>query len=351
MLDELRLPLLDDQDGALSGAEFPDFVGHQRISDVEDIDRDLRIAIGVGQARHLQHPVERVEEAALDDDPDLPAGSPEPLVQALLPDEGDRRGPAVLDLLDLVREIRRRKDDPADVADRALGRFPDGHRRAPVVARNEGAGLVASPDPELEHDRRVRRFRKLERFLDQVDEKPVVGPWIEQPHLRLHRESVGPLLHDRGALAIILADDDESAALDAPGRDVRKRIGRDIGPDHGFPGDRASKRIIDRSGKHRRGRRLACARLEMDSELEHQCVGVGEHVHQVRDRRSLVAADISDPGLKESLGDGENPLALEQLAFPEPELLDLLPEGAFGQRISPPRRRGPGAGFPSRLRS
>jgi hypothetical protein len=42
----------------------------------------------------------------------------------------------------------------------------------------------------------------------------------------------------------------------------------------------------------------------MDAEFEHQLVRIGEHVHQVADRRPLIAADIGDARLQQRLGDG-----------------------------------------------
>ena len=51
--------------------------------------------------------------------------------------------------------------------------------------------------------------------------------------------------------------------------------------------------------------------------------GVGQHVHQMRDRRALVAADIGDAGLQQRLGDGENALAAEFLAVAELQVLHL----------------------------
>src|SRR5690606_29291921 len=62
----------------------------------------------------------------------------------------------------------------------------------------------------------------------------------------------------------------------------------------------------------------------------------GQHVHEVRDRRPLVAGDIADPALEQRLGDGEDALAAEFLARPDLELLYFLGEGAFGH-ISYPR--------------
>ena len=70
----------------------------------------------------------------------------------------------------------------------------------------------------------------------------------------------------------------------------------------------------------------------MDAELVEDVVRVREHVHQVRDRRALVAGDVGHAGLKEGLGDGEDAFAGELVALAEMELLDLFREGSLSQR-------------------
>ena len=85
----------------------------------------------------------------------------------------------------------------------------------------------------------------------------------------------------------------------------------------------------------------------MDAELFQQIVGVGEHIHQMRDRRALIAADIGDARLQQRLGDGENALAAKLLARAEAKLFDLGLEGAFGH-VSLRRARARAAGCPSR---
>ena len=64
----------------------------------------------------------------------------------------------------------------------------------------------------------------------------------------------------------------------------------------------------------------------MDAELFHDVVRVGEHVHQMRDRRALIAGDIADAALEQRLGDGEDAFAAELLARADPQLLDFLGE-------------------------
>jgi hypothetical protein len=78
----------------------------------------------------------------------------------------------------------------------------------------------------------------------------------------------------------------------------------------------------------------------MDAHLVHQLLGVDQDVDEVRDGRALVAADISDAGLQQRLGDGQDALAMEHLAVAQAQQLDLFPEGPFGAHpLLPPRGR------------
>ena len=78
-----------------------------------------------------------------------------------------------------------------------------------------------------------------------------------------------------------------------------------------FKVDGAAHRIMHRGREHRRGGRFGGARLEMHAELAQNVLRVGEHVHQMRDRRALIAADIGDAGLQQRLGDREDAFAAE----------------------------------------
>ena len=64
----------------------------------------------------------------------------------------------------------------------------------------------------------------------------------------------------------------------------------------------------------------------MHAELVEHVLGVRQHVHQMRDRRTLIAADIGDAGLQQRLGDRENALAAEGLPFPQLQILDFSRE-------------------------
>ena len=138
------------------------------------------------------------------------------------------------------------------------------------------------------------------------------GARVEQPDLALHGEGVAALLHDGGALAVVFADDDQRAAGDAARGEIGQRIRGDIGADRRFEGRRAADRIMHRRRQHGGRRSLRSARLEMHAELAQNVLRVGKHVHQMADRRALVAADIADAVLQQRLGDGEDALARER---------------------------------------
>ena len=63
------------------------------------------------------------------------------------------------------------------------------------------------------------------------------------------------------ALAVVFPDHDQRAAQDAGRREVRQRIGGDVGADDRLPGHRTADRVIDRRGQHRAGRQPRWCRL------------------------------------------------------------------------------------------
>src|SRR6478672_1809786 len=98
-------------------------------------------------------------------------------------------------------------------------------------------------------------------------------------------------------------------------------------------------RIVDRRRQRGRGGRLARRVLEADAVFDEDVLGVGEDVHQVRDRRALVAGDVRDARLEQRLGDGEDALAMEDLAGAQAELLDLFDERPLSHARTGPERR------------
>jgi hypothetical protein len=274
-----------------------------------------------------------VVEAALHDDADVGSFAVEEFVEPALLDELHRRRPALLPLVLLMHIGHRRHGNAAEVAPRILQRVSKCEVRALVAARGEMSIDVTGANAQLQHHRRVGGFRQLEAGLDRAHDRGQVRARIEQPHLRFHGEGVDALLHDGGTLAVILADDDQRAAGDAAGGEVGERVGGDIGADGGLERHRAAQRIVHRGGEGRGRRGLARAVLEMDAELAEDVTSVRHHVHQVRDRRALVASDIGDARLQQRLGHRQDALAMKLGAFAELQLLDFLLERTFRHRM------------------
>ena len=67
----------------------------------------------------------------------------------------------------------------------------------------------------------------------------------------------------------------------------------------------------------------------MHTQFLQDVVRVGQHIHQVRDRRTLVARHIRHARLQQGLGDGQNALAMELVAIAQAEFLHLLHKRAF----------------------
>ena len=62
----------------------------------------------------------------------------------------------------------------------------------------------------------------------------------------------------------------------------------------------------------------------MHPQLLQDLVRVGQHVHQVRDGRALVARHIRHARLQQGLSDGQNSLAVELVAIAQAQFLHLL---------------------------
>ena len=330
LLDIVGRALLDHQHRALARAERAQFFRHQRIGDVEHVDRDAAGAVEVGEAEPLERAQHAVGEPAERDDADLREVAGDHLVELSFTDELLRGGQPLLDLEPLLREDHRRMREPAVFearrpGDAVLARIGG----APVGLGGELAGDVAGAHPQLHHHRGVARLRELEALLDHAHDGRQVGARVEQPHRGFQRIGIGALLDHAGALAVVLAQDDHHPADHARRSEVRQRVGRHVGADDRFPGHRAAQRIVDRGAEHRRRRRLVGAGLQMHPEVADDVLRVDQHVEQVRDRRALIAADIAHPRLQQGLGHRQDALAAEGLAVAELERLHLFLEGAF----------------------
>lgn len=70
----------------------------------------------------------------------------------------------------------------------------------------------------------------------------------------------------------------------------------------------------------------------MHVEFSQQVLSIGEHIHQVRDRSPLVAADITDATLQQRLGNRQNPLAMEFCPGAKSQFLYFMFERTFSHR-------------------
>ena len=177
------LAFLDHQNGFFANAEVENFRVDQRIGDIEDMKRDLRVAIEISQAEALQGPDHRVVHTALQDDADVAVFRAEPFVQAVFRNEAPGRGQPVFDLFLFVQVGRRRQDDAVGLAPRGLQRIAYREGGAYIVLGLEGPVDMAGADADLEHHGGVRRLGQREPVLDRLDDAGVVGAGIEQPDL------------------------------------------------------------------------------------------------------------------------------------------------------------------------
>jgi hypothetical protein len=163
-------------------------------------------------------------------------------VEAVLDDEAPRRRQALLELELLVAEGGWRMREALVVeARRALHQRLARNRRRDVVAALEAAAHMAGADAQLQDGRRVAGLGQREAVLDHAHHGRQLRARIEQQQRGLHGEGVGALLDHAGALAVILADDDQRAARHAGRGEVGQRIGGDVGADHRLPGHRAAQ--------------------------------------------------------------------------------------------------------------
>jgi hypothetical protein len=93
---------------------------------------------------------------------------------------------------------------------------------------------MAGADAQLQDGRRVADLGQREAVLDHAHHGRQLRPRVEQQQRGLHGEGVGALLDHAGALAVILADDDQRAADDTRRGEVGQRIAATLVPTTDF---------------------------------------------------------------------------------------------------------------------
>ena len=328
LLVVVGLAFFHHQHGLLALAKAHHLVFDQRVGHVQDVQRHARLAEQVGQVQLHQRAQRVVGHAAQHDHAHViqAAVAVVEFVEPVRLDELHRRGPALLDFFFLVQKRRGWQHDAVDVAHRVFQRLLEREGRAAVGLRDKAAVQVAGANAQLQHHGGVAGLGQRKAVVHRFDDGGQVGLGVEQPHLRLHGKGVGALLHDGGALAVVLADDDQRAAQHPARGQVGQRVGGHVGAHGGLPGDGPAHRVVDRGRQRGGGGGLAGGGLEVHAQLLQDGLGVGQHVHQVRDRRALVAGDVAHASLQQGLGDGQDALAPKHRARGHLQLLDFLDE-------------------------
>jgi hypothetical protein len=102
--------------------------------------------------------------------------------------------------------------------------------------------------------------------------------------------------------------------------------GGHVGAHGGLEGDGAAQRVVDGSGQRGGSSGFAGTVLEADALLGQDVLRIGQHVHQVRDGRALVAGHIGNSGFEQGLGDRQNALTAKYISARKPQLLDFFDE-------------------------
>ena len=64
----------------------------------------------------------------------------------------------------------------------------------------------------------------------------------------------------------------------------------------------------------------------MNAQFVKDFLGISQYIHKVGNGRTLVTGNITDAGLQQTLGDGQNALAAEFFTSTDTELLDFFLE-------------------------
>ena len=153
-----------------------------------------------------------------------------------------------------------------------------------IVPGNKLSGYMAAADAHHVEDGGIGRLGELKTFLDHVDNRRQVGARIQQPHLGFHGEGIGTLLHDAGALAVVLAHNHHRASRHAGRSKIGERVRGHIGTHCGFPGHCATQRVIDGRREHGRRRSLGTTGFKVHPQFAEDVLGIAEHIHQVGNR-------------------------------------------------------------------
>ena len=123
LLDVIRLAFFHQQDRTFIATELVDLVIDHRVGDIHHVNRYLRAAECIGDAKSLHRTQQRIVEAALHDDPKIIALAFEHFIETMCLDVVHCRRPALVHFLLFMHERRRRQHNAFCVTGWIFHRF------------------------------------------------------------------------------------------------------------------------------------------------------------------------------------------------------------------------------------
>ena len=155
LLNEIGLPFFHHQQAALSFAKALEFIVHQRVGDVQHIQRNVGLAEVVGQAQQLQCTHHAVVQTTLHDDAKVLHVFGKKFVELVFLNELQGRWPAGKGFFLLVQVTGGWQHDAVDIALGVFNGVFEGEAGPHVVAGRKAAMHMAGADAQLQHHRGV----------------------------------------------------------------------------------------------------------------------------------------------------------------------------------------------------
>ena len=118
-------------------------------------------------------------------------------------------------------------------------------------------------------------------MLDHLDHLGQVRPGVEQTQGAFQSISVGALLDHRGALAIVFAHHDQSAAHHSGRGQIGQGVSRHIGAHNRLPGHCAAQRVVQAGTEHGCSRGFVGTGFDVYPQLIHEGLGLHHHIEQM----------------------------------------------------------------------
>ena len=169
LFNEVGLPFFHNEEPALSAAEGFEFIVNQRISDIQNIKRNLGLTKCIGQAENFQSAKHAVVQAALHHNAKVIGIAGKKLIELVFLNKFDSSWPAFFDLLLFVQITGRWKHNAIDITFGMLNGIFEREGRAHIVFGRKMAVHVTGANAKLQHDRGIAGLRQLKALLHRFD--------------------------------------------------------------------------------------------------------------------------------------------------------------------------------------